>query len=138
MYHYVNVDDAQIKGVEEEIGKHFGKRWTVKATYNWLDAIDKNSRERLDGRARNTSTLQLIYDDKNKATGFSAVLWDQFAQDYRYDGEDYTYNTVNLSFNKHLNEAFSVYGGIDNIFNKKVDDLYIDGRMWRIGAEWKW
>lgn len=138
VYHYVNVDDAQINGVEAEIGKHFGKRWTVKATYNWLDAVDKNSRERLDGRARNTSTLQLIYDDKNKATGFSAVLWDQFAQDYRYDGEDYTYNTVNLSFNKHLNEAFSVYGGIDNIFNKKVDDLYIDGRMWRIGAEWKW
>jgi len=30
------------------------------------------------------------------------------------------YNTVNFSFNKKLNEAFSLYGGVDNIFNKKI------------------
>ena len=45
---------------------------------------------------------------------------------------------MNFSFNKKLNEAFSVYGGVDNIFNKKIDAIYIDGRMWRVGAEWKW
>lgn len=137
-YHYVNIDDAQINGVEAEVGRHFGKRWTVKLTHNWLDATDKHSHERLNGRARATTTAQLIYDDNNKQTGFSAILWDQFAQDYRYDGDDYTYNTVNFSFNKQLNEAFSIYGGVDNIFNKKVDDLYVDGRIWRVGAEWKW
>ena len=137
-YRYVNVDDAQINGIEAEVGRRIGKRWTTKLTHNWLDAIDKKKHTQLDNRAKNTTTFQLIYDDKDKMHGFSAVLWDQFASDYHYDGKMYTYNTVNFSFNKKLNEAFSVYGGVDNIFNKKIDAIYIDGRMWRVGAEWKW
>ena len=137
-YRYVNVDDAQINGIEAEVGRRIGKRWITKITHNWLDAIDKKKHTQLDNRAKNTTTFQLIYDDKDKIHGFSAVLWDQFASDYHYDGKMYTYNTVNFSFNKKLNEAFSVYGGVDNIFNKKIDAIYIDGRMWRVGAEWKW
>lgn len=136
--HYVNVNEAQINGIEAEVGRRIGKRWTTKLTHNWLDAIDKKKHTQLDNRAKNTTTFQLIYDDKDKMHGFSAVLWDQFASDYHYDGKMYTYNTVNFSFNKKLNEAFSVYGGVDNIFNKKIDAIYIDGRMWRVGAEWKW
>ena len=81
--------------------------------------------------------MQFLYDD-HKENGFSAVLWDQFSSDYRFDGQDYTYNTLNFSFRKKLGSGFSLYGGVDDIFNKKVDDIYIDGRMWRIGAEWKW
>ena len=133
---YVNIGKAQINGIEAELGRHLNDRWTVKVTHNYLDATNKNSGERLNNRARNTTTLQLIYDD-HKDNGISAVLWDQFASDYRYNDEDYTYNTFNFSINKKWNKEFSTYAGIDNIFDKKVDDLYIDGRLWRVGAEWK-
>lgn len=136
-YRYVNVNKAQINGIEAEVGKYLTPNWTVKVNHNWLDAKDKGSDQRLGNRARNTTTFQLIYDDK-KPLGFSAVLWDQFASDYRYDGEDYTYNTLNFSFNKKLKDGFSIYGGVENIFDKNIDDLYIDGRIWRIGAEWQW
>ncbi len=135
-YRYINIGKAQINGIEAEIGRHLNDRWTVKLIHNYLDATNKISGERLDNRAKNTTTLQLIYDD-HKPTGFSAVLWDQFSSDYRYDGEDYTYNTLNFSVNKKWTPEFSTYAGIDNIFNKKVDDLYIDGRLWRVGAEWR-
>lgn len=133
---YINVGKAQINGVELEIGRHLNDRWTIKATHNYLDAVNKITGNRLNNRAQNTTTFQLIYDD-HKEDGISAVLWDQFASRYRYNDEDYTYNTLNFSLNKKWTKDFSMYAGIDNILNKKVDDLYIDGRMWRVGAEWK-
>ena len=133
---YINVGKAQINGIEAEIGRHLSDRWTIKATHNYLDATNKVTGERLNNRAQNTTTFQLIYED-HKDDGISAVLWDQFASRYRYGDEDYTYNTLNFSIHKAWNTGFSMYAGIDNIFNKKVDDLYIDGRMWRVGAEWK-
>ena len=135
-YTYVNINKAKLRGVEFEIGRHITDRWTVKATYNYLNAIDAVSRMRLNNRARNTTTFQLIYDD-HKEDGFSAVLWDQFVSRYRLNNQDYTYNTLNFSMNKKWTNSFSTYAGIDNIFNKKIGDLYIDGRMWRVGAEWK-
>lgn len=133
---YINVGKAQINGVELEIGRHLNDRWTIKATHNYLDAVNKITGNRLNNRAQNTTTFQLMYDD-HKEDGISAVLWDQFASRYRYNDEDYTYNTLNFSLNKKWTKDFSTYAGIDNILNKKVDDLYIDGRMWRVGAEWK-
>lgn len=133
---YINVDKAQINGVELELGRHLNDRWTAKITHNYLDATNKITGERLGNRAKNTTTFQLIYDN-HQDDGISAVLWDQFASRYRYNSEDYTYNTLNFSINKKWNKDFSTYAGVDNIFNKKVDDLYIDGRMWRVGAEWK-
>lgn len=133
---YINIGKAQINGVEAELGRHLGTRWTVKMTHNFLDAKNSITDKRLNNRAKSTSTLQLIYDD-HKPTGISAVLWDEFARDYRYNDKDYTYNTVNFSINKKWSADFSTYAGLDNIFDKKVDDLFIDGRMWRVGAEWK-
>ena len=133
---YINIGKAQINGVEFELRRHLNDRWTAKVTHNYLDATNKITGERLGNRAKNTTTFQLIYDD-HKDNGISAVLWDQFASRYRYNEEDYTYNTLNFSINKKWNKEFSTYAGVDNIFNKKVDDLYIDGRMWRVGAEWK-
>lgn len=135
-YTYVNINKAKLRGVEFEIGRHITDRWTFKASYNYLNAMDTEYNVRLHNRARNTMTFQLIYDD-HKEDGFSAVLWDQFVNRYRFNNQDYTYNTLNFSMNKKWTNSFSTYAGIDNIFNKKIGDLYIDGRMWRVGAEWK-
>lgn len=137
-YHYINVNEAGINGVEAEVGKRLNNRWTVKLTHNYLDAVNQRSHQRLNNRAKNTTTLQLIYDDHNADKGFSAILWDQFSDKYRLNDQDYTYNTLNFSFDKHVTKDISVYGGVENILNKKVDDLYVDGRFWRIGAEWRW
>ena len=47
--------------------------------------------------------------------------------------KNYTYNTLNFSINKKWGNGFSTFAGVDNILNKEVDDLYIDGRLWRVG-----
>ena len=48
----------------------------------------------------------------------------------------YTYNTTNFVINKKLGEGNRIYAGVDNIFDKKISDIDLEGRLWRVGAEW--
>ena len=132
---YINVDEAEIDGVEMEIGRNLDDKWTIKATSNWLDATDKVSGDRLDNRARNMTTLQLLYDDHDN-WGYSAILWQQWANKYHYDDNDYNFTTTNFVLNKKFGEGNRVYAGVDNIFDKKISDIGLDGMIWRLGAEW--
>ena len=132
---YVNVDEAEIDGVEMEIGRNLDDKWTIKATSNWLDATDKVSGDRLDNRARNMTTLKLLYDDHDN-WGYSAILWQQWANKYHYDDNDYNFTTTNFVLNKKFGEGNRVYAGVDNIFDKKISDIGLDGMIWRLGAEW--
>lgn len=132
---YINVDEAEIDGVEMEIGRNLDDKWTIKATSNWLDATDKVSGDRLDNRARNMTTLQLLYDDHDD-WGYSAILWQQWANKYHYDDNDYNFTTTNFVLNKKFGEGNRVYAGVDNIFDKKISDIGLDGMIWRLGAEW--
>lgn len=136
---YVNIDEAEIDGVELELGRHLNKNWTVKLTSNWLDAMDKTNDERLDYRAKNITTLQLMYDDL-KPYGYSVVLWNQWVNKYRYDKDgdpaDATYSTLNLTVNKKFGKGNRIFAGVDNIFDEEKLDAYLYGRMWVAGAEW--
>uniref|UniRef100_UPI00265A0892 TonB-dependent receptor plug domain-containing protein n=1 Tax=uncultured Megasphaera sp. TaxID=165188 RepID=UPI00265A0892 len=145
---YENVDRAQINGVELELGRHLNKYFSVKATSNWLDAKDKVDDSRLPDRARNITTLQLSYDDLNPY-GYSVLLWSEWVNKYRYssssqmggsgdaEGKDATYNTVNLTVNKKYGEGIRNFAGVDNIFDQENYDVYLTGRTWVAGAEWK-
>ena len=142
---YVNVDKAQINGVEFELGHKLNDLWTVKATSNWLDAKDGNTDERLANRAKNMTTLQLAYDDHDPY-GYSAILWNQWVSNYRYKesvgsgtdtvARDVNYNLLNFTVNKKFGEGNRIYAGLDNITDKKISDIGLDGRIWRVGAEW--
>ena len=132
---YVNVDEAEIDGVEMEIGRNLDDKWTIKVTSNWLDTTDKVSGDCLDNRARNMTTLQLLYDDHDD-WGYSAILWQQWANKYHYDDNDYNFTTTNFVLNKKFGEGNRVYAGVDNIFDKKINDIGLDGMIWRLGAEW--
>lgn len=138
---YENIDKAKVQGFEVEAGHHFNDSWQVKATANWIDARDKSDDSRLSDRARNTTTLQFIYDDQ-KPNGFNAILWEEWVNSYRgtsiVTGEaaDFTYSTTNIVVNKKFGEGTRVFAGLDNIFNKKIDDISLDGRVWRAGVEW--
>lgn len=146
-YQNVNVDRAQINGIELELGHNFNKYFTVKATSNWLDATDDSTGERLSNRAKNITTLQLSYDDL-KPYGYTVMLWSQWVNKYRWTESmgygddansiphDATYNTVNFVVNKKFGKGNRIFAGVDNIFDKKNYDVFLDGRIWVAGAEW--
>lgn len=145
-HQYYNIGKAKIQGMELSIGHKFTNRFMVKGTYNLVDAKDMSTNERLSNRPRSVSTLQLIYDD-HKSNGYSAILWNSFTHKYGFEEarnrgtnsyNEYSFNTLNFSVNKKWNNGLSAYIGIDNLLNREVHDLYIDGRMYRMGMEMKW
>lgn len=51
----------------------------------------------------------------------------------------YSYSTMDLSLTKQLGRMM-VFAGIDNLFDKTFDtdsSFAIPGRVWKVGAEWK-
>lgn len=143
VYGYENIDEATLKGVEFELKQKFDDKWSLRATSNWLSAEDGVGND-LEGRADNITRLSLSYDD-GSAYGINATLWNEWVSDMHGAGghggsssvlSDYTYNTTNFVINKKFGEGNRVYAGLDNIFDKKIADINLDGRIWRVGAEW--
>ncbi len=129
---YINVNKAKIEGIELEAGRKLNNSFTLKTAYNYLDAKNEISGERLDSRAKNKYSVQLHYADPGKS-GISGILWHEWVQDYRYVNNDYSYNTLNFTMNKQWNAKYSTYFGIDNMLDKKIDELVLEGRLWKIG-----
>ncbi len=145
IYHYVNIDEATLQGLEAEAKYTFDKHWSLKTNYTYLDARDGAGR-RLTGRAYNTGTVELGWTDGTKKP-WTATLYTQWFQNYLSDGEtsrnrvedSYTYSLTNFVVTKEIGNL-SLYAGVDNLFNKtfgQEDALWNDGRTWRAGAEWK-
>jgi outer membrane receptor for ferrienterochelin and colicins len=148
-YQYANVDKAKISGVETELGYNFDKNWGMKLSYNYIEAKNAETGERLANRARQSGVVQLNYTDA-KENPLTVSLYNRFYIDYRAnDNEssaitpyrnDYTYGLTGLVVSKQMNKNLRIYGGVDNIFDKKFhydtfNTYYIDGRTWRLGAE---
>lgn len=133
---YINVDEARIKGVESTLGYNFSDRLNFKLTHNYIHATDESDGSRLANRPRSISTAQLSYDNK-EVNGYNITLWDSFTEDYYFNSKYYSFNTLNVSATKRINKDLSVFAAVENILNKEIDDLYMFGRVWRIGAEMK-
>lgn len=140
---YFNIHEATIQGVETEIGYHVNDHWTVKGTWNYLNAWNDSENIRLEDRSRQYGTVQLRYDTENPY-GISGVFWYEYANDYFYKDSDTNnyitmgyYGLFNLSVRKSWGENLSAYVGVDNIFDREVPELYLGGRGWRTGVEWK-
>jgi len=131
---YLNEDKADIDGFEFEIGRHLSDKLTLKMNYTYLDATGTTG-QRLEKKAKQQGTVQLHYDNIRE-NGISAVLWKEWKNDYLYSSSDNIYKTYslwNISVNKKWNDSFSSYIGVDNIFNKKDDELNILGSIIRAG-----
>lgn len=137
---YRNIDSATMQGVELEVRQALGGGFSVRGLYTYLDARDGKTGERLKGRPYHKASLQLSYDDAKH--GWNATLWNDWTAGYRYGetvGRRTVYKDASLSIlnfvaSKKINDHFSAYLGVDNIFDKESDALAYDGRIWRGGV----
>lgn len=142
---YKNVDGVISQGVELEVNRKFNDNWTLTARKNWTNVTktDYNPRYEFTNKLYNhpasVTILQLTYDD-NKEDGFSATIWNQWIHDYLFPGDEngdfyYSPTFTNLSINKRLGNGKRIFLAVDNIFDKKIKDMHINGRVWRLGTE---
>ena len=141
---YGNIDSATMQGVELEARQALGSGFSVRGLYTYLDARDGKTGERLAGRPYHKASLQLSYEDQKH--GWNATLWNDWTAGYRYKeqvgsgrmsrtiSKNTSLSIMNFVVSKKINDHFSAYLGVDNIFNKESDVLAYDGRIWRGGV----
>lgn len=142
---YYNIPgETQTHGIELTVRRQFNPFWNIRVNSDWTSGnnntvsagVSSYNPHDVDGIADNVTTVELNYDDQ-KADGFGVTLWNQWYTNY-YDStyhQDYSYNTTNFVINKKLGPNRRVFVGVDNLFDKKIGDIGLDGRLWRVGAE---
>lgn len=127
---YQNIDKATIQGVEAEIVYPLSEKISWTANYTYLDAVNDTENHRLYNRSRHKIASRLSYAEKS--AGFRANLWSETYCDYWYEdtantGKNKSYTLWNLNLEKAIGSNSIVTLGIDNILNKRDDDLSIQG-----------
>ena len=139
-YTWINVDEASYEGVEFEMKHNFGKGFTISGNYDYLDAYDESTGDRLGYNARNTYMLKLSWTEPVKKE-WNVTMWNKWYSDYVYGTNhggtavNYSVNTFNFVVNKRWSDKYRAFFGIDNVFNKDLVDMGFYGRVWRVGAE---
>lgn len=122
---YQNISKASLQGIEAEVTQQLSDRLAWSNSYTYLDAINDVTHQKLQSRARHMLTSGLSYHNNQ---GFTANLQAQLFDDYLiYSGKEKSYVLWNLAMTKKLSSQYKVAIGVDNIFNKKDEDVPVVG-----------
>lgn len=137
-YQYVNINKAEIQGIEIEAGARLSKEMSLKAAYSHLIAKDKDTGARLTNRTRNKVVAKSIYD--NKPAGFKANLWWEYLDGLLWQTNptvEKEYGLWYLSLSKDIAKNLELYAGVDNLFDKKDNDIPLVGAFYYGGVRMK-
>ena len=140
---YQNIGEAQLQGLEAEFRQTINEHLTAKLSYVYLDAQNKSTNTRLLDRSRHQISTSLLYTDK--VGKISANLRGTWHGDYIYTTGSGTslkehndnYWLWNANVNKELDAVTTLYLGVDNIFNYRDDEHWINGTIYRTGIKFK-
>ncbi|OCM00157.1 Colicin I receptor precursor [Aliarcobacter thereius] len=118
-----NLEKVNINGVEVNLDYKFNNTFDTSLNFTYLDTEDKSTNKELVYTPNLSASLNLNYKVLDNLSS-NIIL--------RYIGKQYDdkenkeklddYMIVDLALNYEINKIFTLYGGIDNIFNKKVDE----------------
>ena len=133
---YDNIEEARMQGIEAEIGQKINDHFTLKLNYTYLDAEDKVTNARLTERSRHQIGASLLYADK--AQGLNGSVWGTWKGNYIDDDNNTkSYAIWNALVSKELDKTTTIYVGVDNMFNYKDYDNWINGTIYRTGVKLK-
>ncbi|MGL1958706.1 MAG: TonB-dependent receptor [Colwellia sp.] len=135
---YQNIDESRIRGVEFSLSHELTSDISIDLNYTYLDTEDLGSNEPLEYRPKYNSNIAL---------GWSPIEAMQLRWRSEYIGKQYVgtdgyapnYDLHHLDLSFDIGKYFTLYSGVDNIFDKQLEeesDLYSgteSGRSFRIG-----
>lgn len=132
---YENIDRATISGMELEWKQKLDSKWNVRTLYNYIDAMDDNTHQRLRNRTMHNTSLQLQYAFAPQ--GWTATIWNDWYTGYKYQAADsdvsLSGSSLNFVVTKKIGKKHNVYFGVDNIMNSTKVPMGLTGRVWRFG-----
>lgn len=124
---YSNVDEVRIRGVE--LGGDVALRpdLILRATYGYLDAVDRTSGEQLAGRPRHSGALDLEWQPLDALSARLNIRHVGKQRSTTGDGMAPSYTTMSLYGDYAVSHAASLQFGIENLTDKQLaaeDDAY--------------
>lgn len=114
-YRYENIADAKIKGVEFNASKHIDDL-NLSTNYTYTDTEDRTTGTQLSRRARHKANFQATYDlGQVNLTGIYQYQGTRF--DAYSNSSLSAYNTIDISVNYQLNDAWKLQLKANNIFD---------------------
>jgi len=136
---YENVDESRIRGLEFSLSHALTEQVNIDVNYTFLDTEDLGSEKPLEDRPKYNANIALSWFP----TETVQLRWRSEYLGKQYTGaEGYApdYNLHHLDFSYEMNEYFSFYSGVENIFDEQLaeeSDLYNGievGRTFRLGV----
>jgi outer membrane receptor for ferrienterochelin and colicins len=127
---YQNISQVTMQGVEAELSYPLSDTLSWSANYTNLDATNDEKNTRLVNRARHKLASRLSYNDHDSVR---ANLWCEFYSDFLYadvgydSGKNKSYALWNVNLEKTLTKNHTLSVGVENLLNKKDDDLCLQG-----------
>lgn len=128
---YVNTDRTRSQGLEVEMTARPADGIDLRAAYTWQEVVDANSGQRLRTHPLHQGSATLgwqVRPDLHAGLGLR----------YRdvtvgYSGQSSAFLTADLRLSWALSEALSVYGRIENLFDRRYEEIRGHGTAGRSG-----
>ncbi len=138
VFTYQNIAKAEIQGVEASLRVSLTKEISLIGSYAYLDAKDKVRDTRLTMRPKHKVIIKALYD--NKPLGLKVNIWGEWIGDNLWQENPKIvkeYSLWYLSASKEITKNIELYAGVDNIFNKKDEDIPLVGSFYYGGIRMK-
>lgn len=134
-YTYQNITEARIQGLEVETGIALPLNLNLSGSLTWLDTENRQTGEELEGQPELKAILKLGYHFAE--LGIRAdIHMNHTGRRYYASGDRDPFTTVGCYFSKDLGDHFSLFAGIDNVFDEEdVTDgvSYLEPRFYYTG-----
>ena len=119
-YRYQNIAEATMEGVELESGLNLPLNFSISGNLTYLETEDKKTGRDLEGQPDYKGYLKLGYHYPE--FGLRAnIRMDYIGERYYDSGIQDAYTLYHCHLSKELFRRFTLFAGVDNIFNKRVE-----------------
>lgn len=119
---FENVSKAKLEGVTLAYVGRYGD-WKIRATYDWLDAINEDTDLQLGRRARNKALTVLSRNWGALEAGVELVGVGRRYDTNNETGEMGGYSLVNLTTSYPISKEVSIEGRFNNLLDKKYETV---------------
>ncbi len=129
---YLNVDEAETKGIEAAVTYQPTNDITLRVSYTYTDTENKETGEQLLRRPKNKYSADLTYQFLQRGKINLNLLYvgerdDVFFNNVTFAGgrtELASYTLINLSASYKITENLRLFGRVDNLFDEKYEEVW--------------
>jgi len=138
-YKYVNIEKANMKGLELEIEYNLNNKHTINTNYTYLKTEDETTRKELTYKPKHTINIGLSSEFDYGISSYISANY--LGSQYDSNNEKISgYTLLNVQLSKKITKDLSLRLGVDNITDKEFDEgnpYWLKRRLAYLGLNYK-